>query len=93
MSRPLRIQVENGIYHVTARGWERRVIVRDDRDRQECLKLLDRVTARSGWRFFARLPRLAETCAAPGTSIAATWKIAYLAGSFRRSKRCRNGCY
>ena len=32
MSRPLRIEIEDGIYHVTARGWERRVIVRDDPD-------------------------------------------------------------
>jgi REP element-mobilizing transposase RayT/DNA-binding transcriptional ArsR family regulator len=53
MSRPLRIEIENGIYHVTARGWERRVVVRDDRDRQEWFKLLDRVTVRCGWRFFA----------------------------------------
>ena len=41
MSRPLRIEIENGIYHVTARGWERRVLVRDDRDREEWFKLLD----------------------------------------------------
>ena len=54
MSRPLRIEIENGIYHVTARGWERRLIVRDDRDRQESLELLDRVVVlRCGWRFFA----------------------------------------
>ena len=37
---PLRIEIENGIYHVTSRGWERRVIVRDDLDRQEWFKLL-----------------------------------------------------
>ena len=53
MSRPLRIEIENGIYHVTARGWERRVLVRDDRDREEWFKLLDRVVIRCGWRFFA----------------------------------------
>jgi REP element-mobilizing transposase RayT len=53
MSRPLRIEIENGIYHVTSRGWERRVLVRDDRDRQEWFKLLDRVVVRCGWRFFA----------------------------------------
>ncbi len=45
--------MKNGIYHVTSRGWERRVIVRDDRDRQEWFKLLDRVVVRCGWRFFA----------------------------------------
>jgi hypothetical protein len=53
MARPLRIDSENGIYHVTSRGWERRVIVKDDRDRQEWFKLLDRVALRYGWRFFA----------------------------------------
>ena len=53
MSRPLRIEMENGIYHVTARGWERRVVVRDDRDRQKWFQLLDRVVVRYGWRFFA----------------------------------------
>jgi len=53
MSRPLRIEIESGIYHVTSRGWERRVIVADDRDRREWLKLLDRVARRYGWRFFA----------------------------------------
>jgi REP element-mobilizing transposase RayT len=49
----LRIEIEDGIYHVTARGWERRVIVRDDRDREEWCTLLDRVVLRFGWRFFA----------------------------------------
>lgn len=53
MARPLRIEIENGIYHVTSRGWERRVIVTDDRDRQKWVELLDRVALRFGWRFFA----------------------------------------
>jgi putative transposase len=53
MARPLRIEIEHGLYHVTSRGWERRVIVHDDRDRREWLKLLDRVAGRYGWRFFA----------------------------------------
>ena len=53
MSRSLRIEIENGIYHVTTRGWERRVLVRDDRDRHEWFKLLDRVVVRCGWQFFA----------------------------------------
>ncbi len=46
MARPLRIEIENGIYHVTSRGWERRVIVSDDRDRHKWLELLDRVALR-----------------------------------------------
>jgi REP element-mobilizing transposase RayT len=53
MSRPLRIEIENGIYHVSSRGWERRAIVTDDRDRQQWFELLDRVALRFGWRFFA----------------------------------------
>ena len=53
MSRQLRIEIENGIYHVTARGCERRVIVRDDRDREKWSTLLDRLVVRLGWRFFA----------------------------------------
>jgi REP element-mobilizing transposase RayT len=50
MARPLRIDIEDGLYHVTSRGWERRVVVRDDRDRQRWCGLLDRVAARCGWR-------------------------------------------
>jgi hypothetical protein len=40
MSRPLRINLEQGIHHVTARGGERRLLVRDDRDREKWLELL-----------------------------------------------------
>jgi REP element-mobilizing transposase RayT len=53
MSWRLRIEIDNGIYHVTARGWERPVIVRDDRDREKWSTLLHRVVVRFGWRFFA----------------------------------------
>ncbi len=53
MSRPLRIEIEKGVYHVTSRGWEKHVIVDDERDREKWFELLDRVTRRFGWRFFA----------------------------------------
>ena len=53
MSRPLRIEMENGLYHVTARGLERRVIVDSDRDRKDWLRLLDRVATRCNWRVFS----------------------------------------
>jgi REP element-mobilizing transposase RayT len=43
----------DGLYHVTVRGWERRRIVRSDRDREDWLRLLDRVAGRSDWRVFA----------------------------------------
>ena len=45
--------MENGLYHVTARGWERRCIVESDRDREDWLRLLDRVATRSNWRVFS----------------------------------------
>jgi putative transposase len=53
MTRPLRIDVADGLYHVTSRGWERRTIVRDDGDRQRWLDLLARVAVRRAWRVFA----------------------------------------
>ena len=53
MARPLRIEFAGAIYHVTARGNERRAIVRDDVDRGKWLSLLDRTVERYGWRVFA----------------------------------------
>jgi putative transposase len=53
MARPLRIDIPNGLYHVTSRGWERRVIMRDDEDRERWRRLLERVAVRCGWRVFA----------------------------------------
>ena len=53
MARPLRIDIPNGLYHVTSRGWERRRIVHDDDDRAGWLRLLERVAVRCGWRVFA----------------------------------------
>ncbi|MBL7221301.1 MAG: transposase [Phycisphaerae bacterium] len=46
MARPLRVQYEGAIYHVTIRGNDRRNIFRDDRDRQRfCDRLADCVEA------------------------------------------------
>ena len=53
MSRPLRIEIADGIYHVTSRGLERRKIVRDDRDRRKWMEMLDVVVVRHSWRVFA----------------------------------------
>ena len=53
MARPLRIDIPDGIYHVTSRGLERRAIVRDDADRARWTDLLDRVARRRQWRVFA----------------------------------------
>ena len=43
MSRGPRLDVEGGVYHVMARGVERRAIFRDDTDRQNFLRRLEAV--------------------------------------------------
>jgi len=50
MARALRIDIEGGWYHVTARGNERRAIFRDDRDRAHFLELLEEMVERHGVR-------------------------------------------
>jgi len=45
MTRPLRIDLEDGWYHVTARGNERKPIYRDDRDRSHFLELVEAMVA------------------------------------------------
>jgi putative transposase len=40
MSRPIRIEIEDGWYHVISRGLERRDIFRDDSDRSDLLERL-----------------------------------------------------
>jgi hypothetical protein len=45
MPRQPRLNIADGVYHVTQRGIERRNIVREDRDRHEWFRLLDRYTA------------------------------------------------
>ena len=42
MARSLRIDIPNGLYHVTSRGLERRAIVHESRDREHWFDLLDR---------------------------------------------------
>ena len=49
MARPLRIEFEGAVYHVTSRGDERRGIFLDDTDRAEFLKILEDVVSRFGW--------------------------------------------
>ena len=53
MARPLRIEFHDAIYHVMARGNERRAIVRDDVDRRKWMSLVERTVARHRWRVFA----------------------------------------
>lgn len=42
MARPLRIQYEGAVYHITCRGNERREIFRDDIDRKSFIDILKR---------------------------------------------------
>ena len=41
MGRPLRIEFENAVYHITSRGNERKKIYRDDGDKENFLGLLE----------------------------------------------------
>lgn len=41
MGRPLRIEFENAVYHITSRGNERKKIYRDDGDKEKFLGLLE----------------------------------------------------
>lgn len=49
MSRPLRLQVADGLYHVTARGNERRELYRDAVDRRRFLEILAETLERFRW--------------------------------------------
>ena len=49
MARPLRIEIPDGLFHVTSRGTERRAILLDDADRAKWVELLDRVVTRRRW--------------------------------------------
>src|SRR5574341_1963263 len=49
MARPLRIEYDGALYHVTSRGNERKAIFKDDADRQLFLGILSRVTERFHW--------------------------------------------
>ncbi|MBN2875101.1 MAG: transposase [Spirochaetales bacterium] len=53
MSRPLRIELAGGLYHVTSRGDRREEIYRDDEDREAWLEQLGAVCERFNWRVHA----------------------------------------
>ena len=46
MARPIRVQFEDGVYHVAARGNERRPIYRDDQDRVRFLETVEEACER-----------------------------------------------
>jgi putative transposase len=49
MARPLRIEYDGALYHVTSRGNERKPIFKDDTDRELFLDVLSHVTDRFNW--------------------------------------------
>jgi len=46
MARPIRVEYANAVYHVTARGNERKAIYRDDADRQRFLETVEQTVER-----------------------------------------------
>ena len=53
MARPLRVEFAGAVYHVMARGHERRDIFRDDKDRGRFLETLAEVVPQFGLRLHA----------------------------------------
>ncbi|SCZ65157.1 REP-associated tyrosine transposase [Thiohalomonas denitrificans] len=53
MARPLRLEFEGAVYHITARGNARQDIFLDEEDRQQFLQLLAREVEQQGWRCYA----------------------------------------
>lgn len=49
MARPLRIEYDGALYHVTSRGNDRKAIFRDNADRKLFLNTLAHVTERFHW--------------------------------------------
>ena len=49
MARPLRIEYNGALYHVTSRGNERKLVFKDDTDRNIFLDTLHKVTQRYNW--------------------------------------------
>jgi len=48
MARPIRVEYPNAVYHVTARGNEKKTIYRDDSDRERFLAVLGEAVERFG---------------------------------------------
>jgi len=53
MVRPLRLELNGGIYHVTSRGDRREDIYEDDDDRRQWLEILGKTCNRYNWRCHA----------------------------------------
>jgi putative transposase len=53
MSRPLRIEYPDALYHVTARGDRREAIFEDDQDRHTFLQIFEKVIRQFNWQCYA----------------------------------------
>ena len=53
MSRPVRIEFSDALYHVTARGDRQEDIFEDDQDRREFLQILEQVIVQFNWLCYA----------------------------------------
>jgi REP element-mobilizing transposase RayT len=53
MARPLRIEYEGAVYHVTSRGNERKPVFKDDGDREVFLDILHKVNKRYNFLCYA----------------------------------------
>ncbi len=93
MTRPLRIDIAGGCYHVASRGNERHNIFRDDRDRAHFLELLETCAEQYGVRFHAYVLmdnhyHLLLTTPEPNLSKAMQWlNVSYSVWFNRRHER------
>lgn len=53
MARPLRLEHEDALWHVTSRGNEKKDIFRDDLDRERFVLMLSQSVIRFGWRLLS----------------------------------------
>ncbi|MGA2751153.1 MAG: transposase [Verrucomicrobiota bacterium] len=91
MARPLRIEFAGALYHVMARGNQRRVIFRDDKDYVRFLETLGEACQKTGWRIYAYVLManhyhlLLET---PEANLVAGMK--WLQGTYTQRYNCRH---
>jgi putative transposase len=60
MARPLRIEYDGAVYHVTSRGNQRKNIFRDDEDRLLFLDILKKVNEKHIGMHYSTISRLLE---------------------------------
>jgi hypothetical protein len=90
VARPVRVEFRGDVYHVTARGNERKPIFRDERDRPAQVRkyltdyLSANAQARSAWR------SATAACASPTTAVRFTAQRPAFAGGRRLSTRSRH---